>query len=86
MTQVYKLLPLDISITPLPKKPKQRFRGFDDRRKGRGGRPKLFDAEVRAIRPAGDWKWPGKIVSRLFGVDKRFCYAVMRGETHAHVR
>jgi hypothetical protein len=85
VTQVIRVLPLWYDATPLPRR-KQPHHGFSDIRKGHGGRPRLTDDEVRAMRLAGDWHWPAVLVGRLFAISSGYAEMVMRGDTHAHVR
>lgn len=85
MTQVSRVLPIWYDVTPRPKRVMP-HRGFSDRRHGRGGKPRLTDDQVRAIRLAGDWRWPIKLVAGLFHIKPGYCRVVMNGESHAHVR
>lgn len=85
MTQVIRVLPLWSNTTPLPRK-HRRARGFSDHRHHQGGKPKLTDEDVRAIRLAGEWRWPPAIVGKCFSIHPGYAEMVMRGETHAHVR
>jgi hypothetical protein len=86
MTQVYRVFPLWLDRTTPARRLKHPGRGFSDKRKGHGGRIKLSDDDVRAIRLAGDWKWPPALVAKLFNISLEYAQMMMRGESHAHVR
>lgn len=87
MTQVIRVLPLWHDRTVVPKRKRLHpARGFSDARRGHGGKPRLTEDDVRAMRLAGDWGWPVSIVSMAFGTTHVYTSMVMRGESHSHVR
>lgn len=86
MSHVERILPLWYNKDGYKKKRRYRLKGFDDGRKGCGGKVKLTDDEVRAMRLAGEWRWPTKLVGQLYNVHPKYASVVMRGDSHAHVR
>lgn len=52
----------------------------------RGGDQKLEDADVRAIRRAGQRGIHASVVARIWDITESYASLVMRGDTHRHVR